>query len=144
MYITVSDKLTTEHTVTFYPPEGGPQEALIKYHALFEDELRKLRKEGLTAITEHMAEGDKDTLSNLKFAIDQMDDDVVEDRRQLLMERILDWNIKDGAAEVKNAKLPCTDENKRYVLRLEWMLKPLYEGLLTASSEGQRKNSRAG
>lgn len=127
-------------------PEGSDEEIRVKYHLLTEPELRALRREELKRIKDaHGSQTDEDQansmLARIDMMIELMTDDEADRRRNLVVERVLDWDIIDADAPGEGVKLECNDAAKRAVVDLARLFGPLYKGLLDASGEGQAKNS---
>lgn len=103
----------------------------VRYHLLSEGELRRLRREPL----ERYQSSDSDT-ARIDALVDELSDQAAEARKQLLVERILDWDIEDADA---GGKLAVTPEHVRAACEGAVLFRALYEGLLDASAAPVKK-----
>ena len=121
--------------------DGEPTPARVRFWLLSPTDSAKWAAErlrGLNAIRADSPEG-------LDYLLSELAPDRIAQVRDLLMERLLDWDIADADSDATPpAKLAVTAEAKAAVIAHGAFFKPLFQGLLDASSGAARKNGSSG
>lgn len=122
------------HTIKIPVGEANQTaEVRVKYHLLTEREVRALRREPLEKLTASETSGEA---GKWLFAIDALSDEAAEKRKQLLIERIIDWDLEDGET---GGKLALTPDTVRAVCDMAPLFLALFEGLAEASANPVKK-----
>ena len=129
--ISLTQRHEAWHTITV-PADDSTAEVRVQYHLLPEDELRRIRRAPLEGY-----EGrSQDMMGNVTALVDALSDERAEERKQLLVDRVLDWDIIDADTD---KPLPVTEANIRALCAMASMFIPLYDGLLDASGAPVKK-----
>ena len=121
--------------------DGEPIPVRVRYWLLSTSETAQWAAERLRGIASLRA----DRPEAIDYLLSELDQAKIQQIRDLLMQRILDWDIADAdSATNPPAKLDVTDENKSAVVDHGCFFKPLFQGLLDASSGAARKNASSG
>lgn len=132
------------HTVQI-PVDGEPTPMRVRYWLLGTKEAARFARErlkGYVAVSQGNAQGAVDTLGAVDFLLRELDDTHIDAMAELLRERILDWDLADAeSTDDPPAQLPVSPETVAAVLARGDFLRPLFQGLLDASSGAARKNA---
>lgn len=128
------------HTVQI-PVDGEPTPMRVRYWLLSTKEAAQWARERLKGYAA-VAKVGSDGAEALEFLLGELDPERIDAMSALLTERIVDWDLADGdSVEDPPAKLPVTPETLAAVLERGDFLRPLFQGLLDASSGAARKNA---
>ena len=129
------------HTVQI-PVDGEPQPMAVRYWLLSTREAARLARERLAGIVDGPPDEALSSQVALQFLQRELSDAHIDTMQSLLTERIVDWDLEDAdAAEEPKPKLPVTPEIVAAILERGDFLRPLFQGLLDASSGAARKNA---
>jgi hypothetical protein len=118
------------HTIEIPAGNGKTAEVRVKYWLLSEREVRALRRAPIERFRDTTEE------SRIAEIIEMLSDEEAEERRSLLIQRIVDWDIENAD---EKGKLPVTEETIRAVTDLAPLFVGLYDGLVDASSAPVKK-----
>lgn len=123
------------------PLDGDPAPVRVRYWLLSPTETAQWAAERLRGFSAIRA----DSPEAIDYLLGELDPAKIGQIRDLLLERILDWDIADAdSPETPPAKLPVTADTKAAVIDHGAFFKPLFQGLLDASSGAARKNASTG
>ena len=129
--LTISLSGRSEAWTTINVPSGDQSaDVRVRYYLLTESQIRKLRRAPLERYASNSDGGQVDAL------IEALSDEAAEERKQLLVERVLDWDIIDADT---GKPLPISEETIRAVCDSAPVFVALYDGLLDASSAPVKK-----
>lgn len=114
--------------------DGEAQSMRVRYWLLAPEEAAQWAAERLKGY--HAIKADED--AGLEYLLHELSAEQIARVHALLAERIIDWDLADAESE---AKLAVTPEHVAAVLAHGAFLRPLFQGLLDASSGAARKNA---
>lgn len=121
--------------------DGEPQAVRVRYWLLSPVETAQWAAERLRGFSAIRA----DSPEAIEYLLSELDPAKIGQIRALLMERVLGWDIADAdSTETPPATLAVTPENLAAVIDHGAFFKPLFQGLLDASSGAARKNASPG
>lgn len=121
--------------------DGEPTPVRVRYWLLSPAETAQWAAERLRGFSAIRA----DSPEALDYLLSELSPEKIAQVRALLMERLLDWDIADADSDTTPpAKLAVTAESKAAVIDHGAFFKPLFQGLLDASSGAARKNGSSG
>jgi hypothetical protein len=116
--------------------DGEPQPMRVRFWLLPPEEAARLSAERLRGFSAVRAEGD----AGIDYLLRELSAEQIGEVRQTLAERIVDWDLEDASAEA-GGKLSLDPAHIAAVLGHGAFLRPLYQGLIDASSGAARKNA---
>ena len=117
--------------------DGDPQPMRVRYWLLAPEDAARWASERLKGY--HAIKGDTD--AGIDYLLRELSAEQLALVHTLLAERIIDWDLADAESTAEPAeKLPVTPENVAAILGHGAFLRPLFQGLLDASSGAARKN----
>ena len=116
--------------------DGEPQPMRVRFWLLPPEEAARLAAERLRGFSAVRAEGD----AGLDYLLRELSAEQIGEVRTTLAARIVDWDLADDT-DAEGGKLAVTPEHIAAVLDHGAFLRPLYQGLIDASSGAARKNA---
>lgn len=121
--------------------DGDPTPVRVRYWLLSPTETAQWAAERLRGFASIRA----DSPEAIDYLLSELDPAKIGQIRDLLMQRVLDWDIADAdSTATPPAKLAVTEASKTAVIDHGAFFKPLFQGLLDASSGAARKNASSG
>lgn len=118
--------------------DGEPQPLRVRYWLLSTLEAADWAAKRLRGL--HAMRADEE--AGFDYLLGQLSAEHIGQIRAMLLDRILDWDLED--AEQPGAKLPVTMANVTAVVDHGAFFRPLFQGLIDASSGDARKNGLSG
>ena len=119
--------------------DGEPQPMRVRYWLLSPVEAAAWAAERLKGWS---AIKGKDEAAGLDYLLRELSADQIGRVRELLLERIIDWDLADADSDAAPpTKLTLTAASKEAIIGHGAFFKPLFQGLLDASSGAARKNA---
>lgn len=127
--ISLSQRHEAWHTVTV-PTDDSTADIRVRYWLLPENEVRAIRRAPLERYES------RDDSNNIAALLDALSDEQAEERKNLLANRITDWDIVDADTD---KPLSIDDQTIRAICEIGPYFVALYDGLLEASSAPVKK-----